>query len=70
MSRLDEPVDQGSVTFSARLTVNSHAAGRRCCGDCTGTDCPQDAWALEALGMAPRTPRTTPQDDRPYPTAG
>ncbi|MGW5556828.1 hypothetical protein ACWER9_06350 [Micromonospora sp. NPDC003944] len=67
MSRLDEPYDRAAVTFSARLTVNAHAAGRRCCIECPGAGCRQEAWARDALGMAPHA---TPQDHRPYPMAG
>ncbi|MFI6266178.1 DUF397 domain-containing protein [Micromonospora sp. NPDC051006] len=67
MSRLDEPVDRASVTYSARLTADAHDHGRRCCVDCPGEGCAQDAWALETLGLATRT---APLDDRPHGVAG
>ncbi|MGW9196039.1 hypothetical protein [Micromonospora chersina] len=55
MSWLDEPVDAGSVAFSARLTIKAHEDGRPCCLDCPGPDCRQWAWARQAL-----TEQTTP----------
>ncbi|HEY9414422.1 MAG TPA: hypothetical protein VIQ30_06675 [Pseudonocardia sp.] len=48
MSRIDEPVDRASVLFSARLTVDSHNAGRRCqC--CTDDGCRQLDWARKSI---------------------
>ncbi|WP_199734173.1 DUF397 domain-containing protein [Micromonospora musae] len=65
MSRLDEPVDRASVFHSARLTVEAHDAGRRCCLDCPGQACRQDEWAQKVLSL-----RFTAPSDRPRPAAG
>ncbi|GGM27365.1 hypothetical protein GCM10011608_10150 [Micromonospora sonchi] len=50
MSRLDEPIDAGSVEFSAALTLRAHDEERRCCVSCPGKGgCRQEAWAREQL---------------------
>ena len=60
MSRIDEPTDPAFVVFVARMTIDSHHAGKRCqC--CTADGCEQLAWAQREIDEhRARRARTTP----------
>jgi hypothetical protein len=45
MSRIDEPVDLGTVWEVANRVLDDHDDGGTCRA-CTAEDCPQTAWAL------------------------
>ena len=67
MSRIEERIDVPFVVEVARMTIDSHDAGRRCqC--CTDDGCEQDAWARQRLAEHRSTRART--IDRPQTTAG
>lgn len=51
MSRLDEPIDRGTVYEVAGRVLDHHNAGGTC-QSCTADDCPQTAWALAGVAAA------------------
>lgn len=51
VSRIDEPVDPGTVYEVATRVMDHHASGGTC-QSCGPEDCPQTAWALAELAAA------------------
>lgn len=48
MSRLDEPVDRGTIYEVAGRILDHHATGGTC-QKCGPDDCPQTVWALAEI---------------------
>jgi hypothetical protein len=51
VSRIDEPVDNGTVWEIANRVLDDHDDGGTCQA-CTAEDCPQTVWALAEIAAA------------------